>query len=647
MPAIVQARPRPHAEPRRPLFAPGEYIVKFRAGAAADQVHDFAARQGGSIIRKLLNPRTWLFKFDAGERRSAVIGRLTAEPDVAWAEANGYFQIDFIPNDPLYDRQWNFQQLRTGPAWNRNRGGGAVVAIVDTGVAYENYTDGTQTYRLISDLAQTNFVPGYNFVNNTTHANDDNRHGTHVAGTVAQSTNNDRGVTGVAFRASIMPVKVLNAEGFGSFADAADGVRWAADHGADVINMSFGSSSPSNVMEEAVNYTRYDRNVVPVASAGNDGTGELGYPAAYPAVISVAATNVNKTLAWYSQYGDGLDISAPGGDTSADANHDGVADGILQQTIYEQDPTRSGYFYFQGTSMAAPHVSGVAALVKSRGFKKASAIRRAVLMSAVDIGAPGYDTRYGYGLVNANLATQFRRMKTPRITFPTSEDSLNGGRRIEITWSRRNGKGLRYHIGYTNNYSAVGTFSDDFESGVVSGAFAQGGNADWMATAATSAGGTYSARSGVIEDEQTSQMSLTQLFQSAATITFNYRVSSEANFDFLDFYIDSTRQIHVSGTAGGWMSASFSVDAGEHTFTWIYEKDGSVSTGLDAGFVDNISLPNVSQANWNKIVRTTDRGAVSYPWRVPSAAGGDYGLRIRGFNGAYGSWAYSGPFSVN
>lgn len=625
---------------------PGEYIVKFKTAIGASEVRDLAGRARGRIVKKLLAPDTWLLSLDKGQGSAEIIRQLKAQSNVVWAEPNGYVKALFEPDDPLYGRQWNFRQLNAGLAWNKYQGAGVVVAVVDTGVAYEDYSDGTYSYRRIPDLANTNFVPGYNFVNHTTHANDDNQHGTHVAGTIAQSTNNARGVAGIAFGASIMPVKVLDSGGFGTFSDVADGIRWAADHGANVINLSLGSSSPSSILHEAVNYARNDKNVVVVAAAGNSGSGRLGYPAAYSSVISVAATNVNQTLAWYSQYGSGLDISAPGGDTGADADRDGRADGILQQTIYENDPTRAGYFYFQGTSMAAPHVAAVAALVRSRGITQAANITKAVLYSAVDLGAPGYDTRYGYGLVNAYRAIQYHRMITPSITYPTGGDALAAGGRARITWTKRNASGLKYNLAYTSNYSAAGTFSDDFESGAISKTFTQGGNADWYATSATSAGGTYSARSGAIEDAQTSELSLTEVFNAAATVSFDYRVSSEAGYDYLDFYVDGTRQLHVSGDSG-WLGASYTLDPGEHILKWLYIKDGSVGSGLDAAFIDDLILPDVSQADWHRIIKTTESNISSYRWNVPSTSGSDYGLRLRGYNGAYGDWAYSGPFSVH
>lgn len=297
--------------------------------------------------------------------------------------------------------------------------------------------------------------------------------------------------------------------------------------------------------------------------------------------------------------------------------------------------------------MAAPHVAGVAALIRSRGITKAAEITNALKLSAVDLGAPGYDTHYGYGLVNAYRAIRYRRMVTPIITYPRAGATLARGSRFIIRWNRRHTKKLRYNLAYTPDYSASGTYSDNFESGAVSSAYSQGGNANWFATSATAAGGVYSAGSGEIADSQTSELGLTKVFSSPGTMSFQYRVSSEQGYDYLDFYIDDARQLHASG-AVGWTTVTYSVTAGEHTFRWAYSKDYAVSDGLDAAFIDNISLSNISEAQWTKIARTTRVGASSYAWTVPNVPGSGYRIRIRGYNGAYGDWAYSpGVFTVN
>lgn len=336
--------------------------------------------------------------------------RFNERSDVLYAEPNYIAHALYVPNDTYYDFQWHFDNDTYGgigmeEAWDVTKGAGAVIAVVDTGVAYETYTENHRNrFYQAPDLAGTSFVAGYDFVNNDSHPNDDEGHGTHVAGTIAQSTGNGLGVAGIAPDASIMPVKVLNAQGSGSYADIADGIVWATDHGADVINLSLGGPSGSNTLRNALQYA-YDHGVTVVAAAGNDGHNGVSYPAAYDEyVIAVGATRFDETRATYSNYGSSLDIMAPGGDTSVDQNGDGYVDGVLQQTFGNRTDD-FGYYFYQGTSMASPHVAGVAALVIANGTATTPDDVRSALEDTAD--TVGDATHYGHGLVNAYAALQW------------------------------------------------------------------------------------------------------------------------------------------------------------------------------------------------------------------------------------------------
>ncbi len=300
---------------------------------------------------------------------------------------------NLTPNDPLYHYQWNFPQLQTEEAWDITQGQGVIVAVLDTGVARGE------------DLRCRPFVDPYNAITNQTGENavvDQMGHGTHVAGTIAQCTDNGIGVAGIAPQVTLLPVQVLDENGSGSSLDVGEGLRWAVDHGAQVINMSMGMDCQDKTydachdfyIDDAIAYA-VDHDVVIIAAAGNDARQTPSYPANHPDVLGVMATDYNQQLTWYSNMGG--DIAAPGGDGSQDANHDGYGDAILQETFGEDG---WGYYWWQGTSMAAPHVSGAAALLRAfRPDASRETIIEALEQSARDLGAAGWDTTYGYGLV--------------------------------------------------------------------------------------------------------------------------------------------------------------------------------------------------------------------------------------------------------
>lgn len=335
---------------------------------------------------------------------------------VRYAEPDAIAHTCANPDDPYFNPyQWNFFAPGTVSAgavsnygvdavtaWDRTTGSGVTVAVVDTGIAYETFGAFTQA----PDLAGASFVWPKDFVNNDDHPNDDNGHGTHVAGTVRQSTNNGLGVAGLAYQCNLMPVKVLNASGSGSHSAIANGITWAADHGAKVINLSLGGSTGSTTLESAVNYA-WGKGCVVVAASGNTGRQGVQYPARYGNCIAVGTTRFDGRRPRYGTYGSGLDLCAPGGDTSVDQNGDGYKDGILQQTFASGSPTTFGYYFFQGTSMASPHVAGIAALVAARyGSWSNAQIRSRLEASCRDLGSAGYDTTYGYGLLSAEIATR-------------------------------------------------------------------------------------------------------------------------------------------------------------------------------------------------------------------------------------------------
>jgi serine protease len=400
----------------RPARCPNDVIVRFSPDLDEAGRTALLDAHGCSILRTCEPGNMHRVRIPPGQTPEQAVESLLAEDGVEHAELNYYASIYLSPDDPYFHYQWNLDNSVSGgihveSAWDIEVGDPCVIiAVVDTGVAYETYGP----YRQAPDLAETRFVPGYDFVNDDTHPNDDQGHGTHVTGTIAQSTNNDLGVAGIAFGCSIMPVKVLDRTGAGDHFTIAEGIYFAADHGAKVINMSFGSTQRSTTLAQAVAYA-YQHGVTLVCAGGNDY--QKGNPPSYPAAyddycIAVAATRYDNTHAPYSTSGAYIDIAAPGGDMLVDQNQDGYPDGILQQT-FSVDPDTFAYFFFQGTSMAAPHVSGVAGLLVSAGVTQPDQVREAIQMTARDVGTLGWDAEYGWGIVDANAALEYRPPQEP------------------------------------------------------------------------------------------------------------------------------------------------------------------------------------------------------------------------------------------
>jgi len=291
------------------------------------------------------------------------------------------------------ERAWDYLPSRGSTS--------VIVCVQDTGVAYENFG----TYTVAPDLSGLNFVLPYDAEDDDGHPNDVNAHGTHVTGTIAQRTHNSVGVAGMADGVSIMPVRTLG--GGGTHAVFAEGVTYATDNGADIINYS-GGGSDSTTKHDAVIYAA-DNGVLYIAAMGNDNTEDppSGYPGRYPEAVGVVAIDYTLARAPYSNYGADSDISAPGGDNSEDIFGDGYADGVLQQTYATTGNPTSGYTYrfFEGTSMATPHVSGLAALLWSQGvYNTPGKIKTHIYETAKDMGDPGKDNVFGWGRIRADVA---------------------------------------------------------------------------------------------------------------------------------------------------------------------------------------------------------------------------------------------------
>ena len=410
-------------------FVPGQIIVQFKRGIPDDVITKLNEKNKAKVVRTSQSAGFKVLQLPENVPPHAMANRYAKNPNVQYAELNYVAHAHMVPNDSLYNPyQWHLKTIGMEQAWDIATGSGAIVAVVDSGVSQA----GNDT--------PSSFTPGYDFVNGDSDPTDDNGHGTHVAGTIAQSTDNGTGVAGVAFGCSIMPVKVLNKRGSGSYADIAEGIMFAADNDADVINMSLGGSYPSETLELALEHA-YNSGVTIVCSSGNDGATSVGYPAAYDDYcIAVGATGYDGSVAPYSNGGTSLDLVAPGGDTSVDLNDDGYGDGVLQETFQRRD---WGYYFFQGTSMAAPHVAGVAALLIAQGdWTTPDEVRNRLQSTATDEGDAGWDSWYGHGIVNAAAALAVSS-ESPTLTIMVTPAEAS----IEID--------------ATQVYTASGTYSDD------------------------------------------------------------------------------------------------------------------------------------------------------------------------------------------
>lgn len=311
------------------------------------------------------------------------LSELEGQPGVVHVEEDLIRQISA---DPLRDWQWNMDLLDAEGAWEYTQGQGVTVAVIDTGCS-SGPLDGLPT-----------LIPGFDFVNNDSDPSDDNGHGTHVAGTIAQATDNDKGLIGLAPSAQILAVKSFDSYGYAYTSDILAGVEYAIEEGVDVINMSYGGAgetqAEAQLMAQAV-----AAGIVLVAASGNSGSSQVDFPAGYPGVLAVGATGVNSNRATYSSFGSGLDLMAPGGESWVDRNNDGRGDGIYQESI----ETQWGFYGYNGTSMAAPHVAASAALLMSAGLNREQTIT-ALQETAEDLGNSGWDRRTGWGMVQPEVA---------------------------------------------------------------------------------------------------------------------------------------------------------------------------------------------------------------------------------------------------
>ena len=398
-----------------------EVIVRYAPEAGAART----ALEAGSLTR--------VVKVRDGRSVAETIARLRRRPGVLSATPNYIARASVYPNDPGRDNvpggwqavQWNFAGpfgVNAPGAWDnlaragRPGGAGVTVAVLDTGVAYSYRGRFTRS----PDLGGDRFVHGWDFVDDDRYPDDLNGHGTHVASTIAENVDNGVGVTGLAWGARIMPVRVLGRRGGGTSDAIARGIRFAARRGVQIINLSFEfhRSTRASQIPDILDALRFARakGVLVVGASGNRNAATVAYPARAREVLSVGATTEHGCLARYSNNGPMLDLSAPGGGRDAplagDPNcrpFEPAGRNIVQMTFERSTGVFGLPDDFKGTSMAAPHVSGAAALVIASGVvgpdPSPAAVETRLKATARDLGAPGPDTLNGAGLVDAAAAT--------------------------------------------------------------------------------------------------------------------------------------------------------------------------------------------------------------------------------------------------
>jgi serine protease len=416
--------------PLRPLFLALGALVALLTPAASAAAADYVA--GEVVVKYEDGDSARVHQIRDGDSVRETIAELREKPGVEYAVPNHLARASqtFTPNDPAFRRQWNLFEpggIGMPEAWSLAAAAGApggegvVVAVLDSGVAFERY----KRYLRAPDLRKRTFVRGYDFIDRDAHPNDVYGHGTHVAGTIAQATNNGEGTAGVAYGAKIMPLRVLDSQGLGDAFAIARAIRYAARRGADVINLSldFLPRVQAPQIPDVLSAIRYAQRsgVVLTAAAGNAYGQPVAYPARAPGVIAVGATTRTGCEAEYSSAGVDLDIVAPGGGKDAAntfsrwdrnrCNPGSTPKPIFQQTFFKQGLVNRFELRgpkFEGTSMASGHADAVAALVIATGRvgrdPPPDLVEQHIEATARDAGPRGFDRFYGNGLIDAAAA---------------------------------------------------------------------------------------------------------------------------------------------------------------------------------------------------------------------------------------------------
>lgn len=364
------------------------------------------------------------------------------------------------PNwNPSYDYQWNLKKIGMDEAWKISTGSAqVVVAVVDTGVDYTHPELGGCTLQQVNNNQCAKIIPGYDVISSDNDPRDEDGHGTHVAGIIGALGNNDLGMAGLDWNVKIIPVRVLGPQG-GSMEEVSAGITFAADNGAKVINMSFGNGNPivniPQTLKGALDYA-FNRDIVLVAAAGNSNSDVNSghWPAKYELVISVAATDEQDQKTSYSNFGK-IEVAAPGGGLPYNLLSLNAKDPTFGQYLdLGGKPVGSGYLLLSGTSMAAPHVAGLAALILGNGTLTNLEVKMVMEVSTDDLGNTGYDQYYGAGRINAQRALNTKVPPIGEIYSPKRNNYIGGNYKVIGTVGGQAFSSYKVEIGQGDNPSS-------------------------------------------------------------------------------------------------------------------------------------------------------------------------------------------------
>jgi thermitase len=557
--AVVGASPAPQAGP--PDFVEGEILVKFKPGTPGALVSDTHRQNGAQVKEVIPGIDVQVLGVPAGQEHARVAA-YSRNPNVLFAEVNGFYYVVWSPNDQHYGSQWQYTTIQAPEAWDLHKGINTVrVAVLDTGID-----------RSHQDL-QGKVVNAVNFTTSR-FVDDRHGHGTHVAGSVSAATNNSIGVAGTAPFVKLDSVKVLSDTGSGSWSGIANGIMWAADHGSKVINLSLGGTSSSSTLENAVNYA-WGKGVVVVAAAGNNGNTTLFYPAAYGNVIAVAATNSSDSKASWSNYGTWVDVAAPGVN-------------ILSTVMGNK------YEAWGGTSMASPHVAGLAALLFSAKPGATAGEVRSLIQNNAD-AITGTGTTSGslwkYGRINAYRSL----LPLVPVAAPTGLTAAGGNAKVDLGWNASSGatsykvyrsttSGTGYsHIGTTSPGTATSYSDTSVTNGttyyyVVKAANSAGESGYSDEASATPTGGTMvpAAPTGLTAAGGNAKVDLSWNASSGATSYKVYRSTTSG-----------TGYSHIGTTSPG-TATSYS-DTSVTNGTTYYYVVKAVNTAGESGYSNQVS----------------------------------------------------------